>query len=374
VASGKLWILERMRSTLLLALLWVAALISLAPDAQAQRRGTKGPKPEAIPYFDGQLDAALLQSKERNTPILIVCCKEGEEANDRFREQLRDNGSFAAALGGALVILVNDGTHERKQVTRRGPDGKKKRVEVCEAYHTPSCDHHKRNWDGVYRTFLSEHGDGSWPLPCALILAPDGSMQTLVATGEPPSDDEMLKSLKLTRAKHGPSITLDELKRVKELMQDGQAMDSAKAWPDAWHAWNGVLLITERGRLAEQALEGRAAAEQGLRARLEEFEKDESPPDVRYPVLAEFAARAAGTPVHKAASLAVKALERHPDIDKGLVKRVKLELEAEALLRDARALLRAGDEKAARRVLKKLAGSKYAGTPAAAEGKGLVDD
>ena len=52
----------------------------------------------------------------------------------------------------------------------------------------------------------------------------------------------------------------------------------------------------------------------------------------------------------------------------------KLELEAEALLREARALLSAGDERGAKRVLKKLAGKKYADTPAAAEGAGLVDD
>jgi len=363
-----------MRPTLLPALLWVLPLALLVPDVHAQRRGSKGPKPEAISYFDGLLDAALAQVKERNVPLLIVCCKEGEEANDRFREQLRDNGSFAASLGDTLVILVNDGTHERKQITRRGPDGKKQRVEVCEAYHTPSCDHHKRNWDDVYRTFLADHADGSWPLPSALIVAPDGSMQTLVATGQPPTDDEMLKPLKLVRAKHGPSITLEQLRQVKQLVRDGEAMASAKAWPDAWHAWNGVLEITERGRFAEQALAGLAAAEQGLKARLEELEGAEGTPDSRYPRLAEFAARAAGTPVQKAASLAVKALERHPDLDKELVKQVKLELEAEALLRDARALLLAGDERAARRVLKKLAGNKYAGTPAAAEGEGLLDD
>jgi len=363
-----------MRPTLLLTLTWCTLTIALAPDAAAQRRGAKGPKPEAIDYYDGKLDEALVEIKERNAPMLILCCKEEEEANDRFREQLRDNGSFAAALGDTLVVLVNDGTHERKQITRRGPDGKKQRVEVCEAYHTPTCDHHKRNWDSVYQTFIAEYKGGEWPLPCAIIVAPDGKTQALIGHGQPPSDDEMLRPLKVARAKFGPSITRAQLKQVKELTRNSEAMASANAWPDAWHAWSGVLAVTEDGMFAERALEALAQAELGLEEQLKALGEAEGDPNTRYPRLAEFAARAQGTPIAKDASRLVKALEKHPDIDGEMVRTVKLELEAEALLREARALLRAGDERGAKRVLKKLAGKKYADTPAAAQGAGLVDD
>lgn len=363
-----------MRPTLLLTLLWCSLTLALAPDAGAQRRGAKGPKPEAIDYYDGKLEEALVEIKERNVPLLIVCCKEGEEANDRFREQLRDNGSFAASLGDTLVMLVNDGTHERKPITRRGKDGKKKRVEVCEAYHTSSCDHHKRNWDSVYQTFVTDHKDGEWPLPSALIITPEGELQTLIGHGEPPGDAEMLKPLKQVRAKFGPSITREQLKQVKEFTADGEAMASAKAWPDAWHAWNGVLQVTEDGTFGKRALEGLAQAELGLKEQVKAMGEAEGDPNARYPRLAEFAAKAQGTPVAKDASKLVKALEKHPDIDADLVRGVKLELEAEALLREARALLRAGDQRSAQRVLKKLTGKKYRDTPAHAEGLGLLED
>lgn len=363
-----------MRQNALTALIWLTLLVSLAPQAASQRGKSKGAKPEALAYFDGMLDQALLEAKERNTSLLVVCCKEGEEANDRFREQLRDNGSFAADVGNVIVLLVNDGTHKRKQITRRGPDGKKQRVEVCEAYHTPSCDHHKRNWDGVYQAFVTDQGDGSWPLPCALIIAPDSKLHTMIGTGEPPGESEMLKALKQVRVKHGDSISPVELKRVKSLFKDGQAMASARAWPDAWHAWQGILNITDKGLFAEGAREGRTQAMEGMRARLAELSAAKGNPNALYPRLAEFASHARGTPIQKEAGLALKRLESHPDIDKELVKRVKLELEAEDMLREARGLLAGGDERGARKILKKLGGKKFAGTPAAAEGAGLLDD
>lgn len=358
-----------MRPLLILTL----CLLTLVPAAAAQRGG-KAPKPEAIPYFDGKLEDAVKEISERNTSMLVLCCKEGEEANDRFREQLRDNASFAAALGDTLVLLVNDGSHERTKITRRNAEGNKEKVEVCEAYHTETCDQHKRNWDRVYQTWMADHADGAWPLPCALIINPDGTLHQLVATGQPPSDDEMLKPLKIVRAKAGPSITRDELRVIKELTADGEAMASARSWVDAWHAWNGILQITESGKFAAAAEEGRAAAAVGMQAQLEDLSTREGDPNAIYPRLAEFTGKAQGTPLEKEANKALAALAKHPDIDADLVKRIKLEMEADALLREAQALLRAGNEKAAKKVLKKLRAKKYEDTPAYAQGLGLIED
>lgn len=351
----------------------VIALPLLAPDGAAQRGGRR--RLEAIPYHDGTLEEALRECRERNTPMLVLCCLEGEEANDRFREQLRDNSAFAEKLGNTLPLLVNNGTHRRRTIARTGPDGERERVEVCAQYHTDTCEVHKRNWDAVYQTFLAERDDGAWPLPSALIIDPAGELEQVIAHAQPPGESEMLRALDVARAKAGPSISRDELREVKSLTKEGEAMASARAWPQAWHAWNGILSITEYGQFADRAKEQRAAAEVGMKKRLEELAGETDDPNRRYPILAEFAFHAVGTPVEEPAEDAVADLEQHPDIDEEMVEQVELELEAAALLREARKLLRAGEEREAKRALRKLGRRKYEGTPARAEaiGEGLLE-
>jgi hypothetical protein len=337
-----------------------------APEANAQRR--KPARPQRVAYHDGSLEDALTEARERNAPLLILCCREDEEANDRFREQLRDNANLAAGVTNAIVVLANNGTHDRKKLRIKDESGKTRDVEVCEAYHTLTCEVHKRNWDAVYQTFFADEGDGAWPLPSALVVNPAGKRQTLIFNGQPPSNDEMLRALAAARAKAGPSLNRDELKRVKRLVAAGTSNSKAKLWPGAWHAWNGVLAITQRSAWAETAERGRKQAQEGLQTRVKELEVA----GAAYSKLAWFAFETRGTPVEKQASELLKDHRKSPHFDKQAAKGVDLEIEAEGLLRQTKALLSAGDAKGAKRAHKRLMGKKYRETPAQREGRGLL--
>lgn len=331
---------------------------------------------DAIPYYDGTLDEAMREAAERNAPVLILCCKEGEEANDRFREQLRDNGSFGEKVSDAIVLLVNDGTHETKEIRRTNADGTREKVTVCKEYHTPSCDFHKKGWSPVYNTLVADRGDGNWPLPSAIILSPDGEVFRFIGHGEPPGESEMIKELQSIRSRFGYSLSKETLQRVKVLTKEGEAMVLAKLWADAWMAYSEVLELAPQGKYADGAREALAAAKEGLDGHLTELEEQVTEGDALevYSAIATLAFALEGTDFEKrSASIRKKALKRK-DLDKDAARSIDLDLEAKGYLRDAKKLVASGDEKGAKRLLKKLKSKKYNESEARTEGLALLEE
>ncbi len=352
--------------------LLLPALLCALGSVPAFAEGRGAQAPEALPYFDGPLDQLLEECAERNAPLLILCCKEGEEASDRFRDALLDNGSLARDLGAAAVLLVNDGEHPRTRIQRRNAEGKREKIEVCSAFHTATCEVHRRNWNAVYQRFLSSRGDGSWPLPSALVIAPEGSLVTLIFTGQPPGDDAMSRAVAEVQRSAGPAVAAADLAALRSLAGELKRRVAAQSWPEAWHTCDALLALAPAGRHAKAAQALRPRIEEGLVEALAAYTNATASIDERYAALARFAESARGTPIEKQAAAARARLARDPKLDPEVVRRVGIEIEAEQLLTRARGLLRAGDERGAKRLLKKLAGKKYRGTKAAREAEQLA--
>ncbi|MCP3916611.1 MAG: hypothetical protein GY711_13730 [bacterium] len=351
----------------LVPLLVLAGCILCAP-AIAQRKGKgKEVRLDRVAYFDGRLAEAQKQARERNVPIVILAVLEGEEASDRFRDQLRDNRTLAQGARGAIVVLVNNGTHETKKLKVKGADGKSKTVEVCEQYHTPSCEVHQRNWDGVYQEYVATKSeDGRWDLPSAYILSPKNEIAKVLYDAQPPSDSEILAALRDAQRAAGPGITLEELRLVQKLTADGQLMMRAKGWADAYRHYSGVLGIVATGKYGEEAERESKAALEWMRKDLDAAAALLTPESVRegYTKLHEMTRAYAGSPLEKPVADALKSAARNPEL-KEAVAALKVEFAAEDLWEDAQELLRKGDDKGAKKLLRKILGKRYAATPAA---------
>lgn len=348
------------------AVLLLSFLVASAPLAHAQRRKKEGPKPEELAYFDGDLEQARTEAAQRNVPVLVLCVKEGEEANARFRDQLRDNTALAGATHDLVVILVNDGTHALVERRVRGPDGEKVEVEVCEDYHTRSCDVHRRNWDAVYQQFVVGPKAGLWELPEVIVLSPGWEIDSRIYHGQPPGDAEIVTALQKARVKAGPGITRGELVEVERLAAEGRRLVQAKLWAEGWRAWDGVLATIDRGPYGSEASAAREVALGGMRADLERAKSLLTPETVRegYRSIARMLETYAGSPLEKQVETVARGAERDPAL-KDSIRALKVELEAEALLREAEQLYAAGEEGKAKALIRKLLGRKYAETEAA---------
>ncbi len=358
-------------------------LLLIAAPAAAQRRKGKSKPPRAMTYYDGELSAAREEAAGRNVPVLILCIIEGEQGNVRFYNEIKDNRELAAATVDVIVVLINDGHHEQMEIKVKGPDGKTVKKTVCDAYQTDTCDVHRRNWDAVYEALIAD-GDteGRWDFPQAMILLPDFELLTRIYNVTPnfdfPSTSEMTKALKSAHIKAGPGITLEELRKARPLAAEGRTMSSAKLWGASWNAWNQVQAITTHGVLAEEAQAGAESALEGLRIVLEQTVERLVPSETgeagrAYRKLIELAGEVSESSLGGELRAAIKRAERDPLL-KAELARTKLEIEGEAILDGVHALLQAGEERKAQRLLKKLLGKRFLGTRVAERGRELLDD
>ncbi len=362
------------------AVVLALAAVLLAPPAvgsplpQGRGRSQQRQRPERLEYFDGTLEQAFEACRERNVPLVILCVLEKEEANDRYRDELKNNASLAEKLGKAVVLLVNNGRHASTEIRVRGPDGKRVEREVCSAYHCSTCEVHRRNWDAVYQTFVATQKQGLWALPEAIVALPDRSIHARISSGEPPADSAVISGARAAASKLGPGLSREELVEVKRLAEEGRRMGRASAWGDSWRAWDALLAIAQAGPFTDEGKQGCKQAEAGLRAELAEVEEalglEGEAAQRACRDLVELARDGAGTPVAKGVSTLLGKARRNPEL-KPWITRATLEVEAEALLEEALEHLRQGEEKKARALVKKLTGKKYGDTAAAARAREL---
>jgi hypothetical protein len=365
-----------MTSALSIVLLAVMAGPQSKPSQPQKKTPPAPPKSTApaahVHLYTGKYDAARGIAKERNVPILIHIVLEGEAQNDEYRDKILPDRDLVAACANVIVIVANNGKHEKKTIEET-VDGKPVKREVCAAYGVDSCTVHQRFWDDVYREFKEENGE--LLCPQLVLLAPDGKIARRINTRSVPAATEVLAAIKDAQAKAGPGLTDAELAQVKQLMQEGRVLTAAKSWPDALRAWQKLLAITPKGMWADEAQKSVPVVQAGLDSELARISALLVPGKAAdgYRELLEFTKQCAGLPIEKEAKSRLAKAELTKEI-KDEIAAYKLDQEADALLTEARGCFDAKQDKKGEHTVRRLLGKRYVSTPAAAKARELWPD
>lgn len=340
-----------------------------APEALGlvtQRGGKKKRAAKAfvdLEPFVGDLAAARALARERNAPLLLHVVLEGEPQNDEYRDQLLPDRDLIAVSHGAVVVITNNGDHGRARV-KEEVEGETVRREVCAKYRWfSSCADHRAAWDSAYNELANEEGE--LRCPQTLIELPGGKAHWRYNDGNPPATKEVIAQLEAAQQAAGPGLTNEGLRRVRSLRKSARHAQDGKLWGEAWRDWAGVRELIAGGTYGEEAATALAEVEAAMDAELASFEARLVPGSAAeaYGDLVELAKGWSTT----SREAQVRRLMKRAEKDKAIkeeVARKQLELEAEGLYAEYEALVREGDEKAAKKVLKKLQRKKYADTPA----------
>ena len=168
------------------------------------------------------------------------------------------------------------------------------------------------------------------------------------------------------RRSAGPSLTKAELITVKKHIEAGRTMMRAKSWHDAWHAWAGILAITEKSVYAQEALREQPKALEEMGKDLDKLVAQLVPATARsaYLQMVDLQKGFAGSPLEARMKVELKKAEKNKSL-KAIIATVKLELQAEAMFDKAMALFDDGKDKQAQKELRKILSKKFSGTPAA---------
>lgn len=342
------------------------ALCVLGAASPAQKAPKETP---VLRPFAGKYEAARALAKERNVSLLIHIILDGEAQNDEYRDKILTDTDLIAASVNVVVIISNNGTHAKKTVEMT-VDGKKVKKEVCSVFGFDTCALHQQTWDDLYRDFHDE--DGAMHCPQTVVIAPDGKVLVRINTGNVPAVTEITAGLEEAVKKFGPGLTDAQLAEVKKLLDEGRNLTKAKAWPDAWRAWQKVLAITQKSPYAEEAQREQPLALAGINAELERISALLVPGTASegYKQLSDFAKLCAGLPVEKEAQARLKKAETQKNI-RDEIAAWKLSVEADALLSEAQSLFDQKQDRRADKMLRRLFGKRYAATPAAAKAREL---
>lgn len=344
-------------------------------QAKPDRSQSKKPAPGSaasstrLQPFVGKYAEAKVGAKERNVPILIHIVIEGEAQNDEYREKILPEKELVAASVNVIVIVANNGTHAKKAIEET-VDGQKKKREVCAVYGFDSCSQHQRFWDDIYRDFKEETGE--MYCPQTIVLSPEGKVATRINTHAVPPASEIVAAVKDAQQKAGPGLSQAELTEVKRLLIEGQALVTAKAWPDALRTWQKLLAITPKSTWADEAGKGVVVAQAGLSAEFERVSALLVPGQAAqgYKELTELDKQCTGLPIGKEIKARIAKAETSKEL-RDEIAAYKLAAEADALMREAQGLLDAKQDKKAERLVRRLFAKRYAATPAAAQAREL---
>jgi len=340
------------------------------PKADKTKKPVEAP-PASVPRlepFAGRFEQAKASAAERNVPLLLHVILEGEEASDRYRDQLIPDPELRAAARGMVVVIANNGQHAQKTLEERGADGQVTKLSVCSVYGTPDCKAHNAHWEAAFREFKRE--DGVLSCPQAILLAPDGTLALRVDHGDPPPAGTLLGAVQECTAKFGPGLDAAALTRVKALLAEAEAHALARRWPEALLGAQTVLKLAPQGPWARQAREAQPPAERGLAEELARLQARLVPGQAgaAYGELSALARRCTGLPQEKELAARLKQAESERALQPEIAA-WKLEQEAEALFAEARQLEAGGKAPQARAAARKLFAPRFAGTQAAAKAR-----
>jgi hypothetical protein len=235
---------------------------------------------------------------------------------------------------------------------------------VCDRYPWfANCAEHQAAWDDLYREFHEENGD--LRCPQTVVYAPDGTVAGRINTSNAPPAAEVAALVDEAVRKAGAGLSEEALAIVKRSLADARTHAERKEWPQAWKAWNEVLLRTQLPRWADEPRAGQLKATAMIQDELVRLAQQLAPGTAAkaYAEIEKLKGLLAGSPLEKDAISLLQRAERDTSIQ-GEIKAWKLSVEADKLLAEVSALFDVKQEAKARAVLKKLLTKRYAGTPA----------
>jgi hypothetical protein len=359
------------------------AALCLLPLVQAGS-GQRGKEPKKEPQKaaaplprlqvqTGKLADARKLARERNAGLLIhvlLQVPDMEKENAEYRKKFLDDPVLRAACERVLVLISDNGQHPSKTVEET-VDGKPVTRTACSVYPWfETCAQHQLNFNDLALEYRDE--DGSMRCPQTILQAPDGSLLAHLNTSGVGNPGEILAGLDELLKKFGPGLLEAEWTEVSRAREDALAAQAAKAWPEALRKWSRVRELTPRSSYGAEAGKALPEVERELGAEIERSTAELVPgrAAAAWKRLSELQRGCAGLPVEKTIAAVLKKAESRKELQDELAA-VKLEAEADALLRTAQELADAKKDKELEKTVRKLLGKKYAATPAAERARSL---
>lgn len=346
----------------------LALAAGAGPGLCPQKRGARAPEVPLQP-FEGRLEEARELARARNVPLVEVWVFETEPWDPKvhhdiegLRATLTADADLARRLERAVVVLACNRVHPSEEVEEGSGDARATRVR-CSAYHTTGCTPHQRLFEEI---FGGHNVDGVLRSPFVRVTRPDGEENARWDDGSTPSKDALLKGFELAAAAAGAGMTSAEHLEVRQLAASAEAAALAGRAGEAWRDWNALVAINADAPLGKRGLEQRTAAlavlEQRRTAARSALAAGQGV--AAWELLHALAASSRGTPLERDVARELKKLESSKE-HRAEIARRKQELAAEALVNEIDALLRAGDERGAKKRLQRLF-KRYGETSAAA--------
>lgn len=327
--------------------------------------------PARLEVFTGKLADARKRAKERNAGLLIhILLKDMEDENKDYLTKILQEPELVAACARVVVYVAHNGEHPGKSVEEL-VDGKKVTRQVCSFLPWfESCAQHSRAFNDLAIEFREE--DGSLHCPQTILLAPDGTIAARQNTLGIPAASEVLAGIEDLQRRIGPGLTDAEWTEVARVLDEARGAAEAKNWPLALQKWARIQAITPKSGYGAEATQGSATAEKALVSELDRVCAELVPGTAAaaWKRLTQLQSACAGLALEKEIGARLKKAEAKKEIQPELAA-VKLEAEAEALLRSAQVQADAHQDKELERTVRKLLGKRFAATEAARRARSL---
>jgi hypothetical protein len=359
-----------------------AALLALPAAQSGGKPKGKEKKPEvqksaataALPplqVFTGKVADARKLARERNAGLLIhVLIQDTESENQEYRKRFLEEPGLRASCERLIVLISDNGQHASKTIEET-VDGKKQTRNACSVYPWfETCAQHQLNLNDLALEYRDE--DGSMHCPQTILQAPDGSVVVRLNIGGVGDPGEIVSGVAELEKKFGKGLLPAEWTELARAMDEGRAAQAAQTWPLALRRWGRVRELSPLSPYGAEAGKALPEIERALTAEIEAAAKGFVPGSAAaaWKHLAELQSACAGLPFEKQIAARLKQAEAQKDIQAELAV-VKLEAEAEALLRAAQEQADAKKDKELEKTVRKLLGKRYAATPAAQRARAL---
>lgn len=359
-----------------------AALLALPAAQSGGKPKGKEKKPEPqknsapaaevkLQVFTGKVADARKLARERNAGLLIhVLIKETESENEEYRKRFLDDPALRAACERLILVISDNGQHPSKTIEET-LEGRKQTRTACSLYPWfETCAQHQLNMNDLALEYRSE--DGSMHCPQTILQAPDGSVLARLNTGGVGDPGEIVAGLAELEKKFGRGLLPAEWTELARALDEGRGAQASKSWPLALRRWARVRELSPLSAYGTEAAQALPEIERALTAEIEATCKGFVPGGAAaaWKRLVELQAACAGLPFEKQIGARLKQAEVQKDIQAEIAV-VKLEAEAEALLRTAQEQADAKKDKELEKTVRKLLGKRYAATPAAQSARTL---
>lgn len=363
----------------------LCALLALAPLAQSggKDRGQKKKEPPKaatpaqqarLPVFTGKLADARKLARERNAGLLVhILLKDMESENVEYRKRFLEEPGMLAACERLVVLISDNGAHPSKTLEET-VDGKKVTRTVCSAYPWfETCGQHQQSFNDLALEYRGE--DGNLHCPQTILVGPDGKLVVQLNTGGVGEPAEILAGLDELAKKFGPGLDESEWTELVRTLEEARAAQASKAWPVALRKWTRVRDMRPLSAYGAEAAKALPEVEKAFATELDALCADFVPGKAAaaWKRLVEWQRACAGMPAEKDIAARLRKAEAKKELQDELAK-VKLEEEADALLRAAQDLADAKKDKELEKTVRKLLGKRYAATPAAERARSLWPD